>query len=643
MIDTSTYLKLEIIDYNKQLLITKLELLIVKALLDVNNNILMIDINNFPANVDDYYVETLILYSENPKKKISYRIRIVKNQINYSYIKLNEINNKSFEIMYFNKNINNLPSKLNVKINDIEYNLCESCKSDIPFIRKFSLINCNSNFVINNNQEICTNIESKGSYEVDIIFQNNNNNYNMKIKEIVKEEYPKLKLSNYVELETFANKIKDNLNNNLTKAQFSKFLTLLVKKKNKINIPNYIYFITNKVYPIGNLEYNLLINYIIYLIAENAVTHTESLIIFKTFFNSVNLLENKMQSNIINQRDILSFCNWFKDNYTFMNQYKRCLDEKIDNYEEIYNKGSTDWIDFELLFIKECNNESSYSKAFNLLEKVINNLTPKSSLLEILYFIDSGTAYSTNMKQEGKSFNLSMTSKDNIIEHLNKVVPNIILRKKKNNEFTSKNCYDAEYKFFPGIIIIYEEALFQDKLKEIKKILTDGADNDNKYVMPIFLILLHGICSHLKLATRSLKIQSPNIFNNPHNNYMELKMNNAEIGRILDFYISKDINQIKFLKFSFTSKSQLMDEKLWVDENFEKLNKMLEELMKNAILDYLKYEMSYFPSDNEDNEDEDNFDNENHDREDDKPNLKLKKNSKKKKSWNIPEKILICG
>ena len=173
MIDTSTYLKLEIIDYNKQLLITKLKLLIEKVVLDINSNILMIDINNFPANVDDYYVETLILYSENPKKKISYRIRIVKNQINYSYIKLNEINNKSFEIMYFNKNINNLPSKLNVKINDIEYNLCESCKSDIPFIRKFSLININSNFVINNNQEICTNIESKGSYEVDFIFQNN--------------------------------------------------------------------------------------------------------------------------------------------------------------------------------------------------------------------------------------------------------------------------------------------------------------------------------------------------------------------------------------------------------------------------------------------------------------------------------------
>jgi hypothetical protein len=65
-------------------------------------------------------------------------------------------------------------------------------------------------------------------------------------------------------------------------------------------------------------------------------------------------------------------------------------------------------------------------------------------------------------------------------------------------------------------------------------------------VIPIFLILLHEICSHSKLAARSLKIQSPNIFNNPHNNYKELKMNNAESGRILEFYISKDINQIKF-------------------------------------------------------------------------------------------------
>ena len=117
-------------------------------------------------------------------------------------------------------------------------------------------------------------------------------------------------------------------------------------------------------------------------------------------------------------------------------------------------------------------------------------------------------------------------------------------------------------------------------------------------------------------------------------------MNNTESRRILEFYISKDINQIKFLKFSFTSKSKLLDEKLWIDENFEKLNKVTEELMKNAILDYLKYEMSYFPNDNEDsedsednedNEDKNDLDNKNHDGEEDKPDLKFKKKSKKLK------------
>ena len=217
----------------------------------------------------------------------------------------------------------------------------------------------------------------------------------------------------------------------LSKAQFSKFLTLHVKKREKIDIKDYLYFISNKIYPIDHLSYNLLINFIIYLIAENGVTHTESLVIFKTFFYFMNLLEKKKESKVISERDILSFCHWVKDNYTFMDVYKRCLDEKINNYEEIYNNCSSDWIDFELLFVKECHKESSYFKAFNLLENIINKLHPKSSLLEILYFIDSGTAYSRNKNKEGKSFNLSMYSKNDIIILLKKIIPNILIRKKK--------------------------------------------------------------------------------------------------------------------------------------------------------------------------------------------------------------------
>ena len=648
---TGTYLVLEIIDYNKKLLIKKVELKLENVILDVNGKILTININNFPKNVDDYYVENLILYYEEKKKKkkINYRLRIKKDQINYSYIKLNEINNKSFEIIYFNKKTENLPSQLKVKMNDKEYILRESCKSDIPFIKKFSIINCNSNLTINGgNQDISVNEESEGSYKVDIIFQDNNN-FNMRIKEIAKEEYPNLTIidhSHYSYLNYFVNEIKVNLDKKLSKAEFSKFLTLHVKNRENIDIKNYLYFISNKIYPLDQLSYNLLINYNIYLIAENAVTHTESLVIFKTFFYFMNLLEKKKQSKLITERDILSFCHWFKDNYTFMDAYKRCLDEKINNYEELYNNCSPDWIDFELLFVKECHKESSYFKAFKLLENIINKLHPKSILLEILYFIDSGTAYSRNKKIEGKSFNLSMISKNDIITHLKKIIPNIIIRKKKNNTLTTKNGY-AEYKLLSGITIIYEEALFQDKLKDIKKILSEEADQENKYVIPIFLILLHEICSHSKLVARNLKVQSPTIINNPYNDYKELRMENPESGRILEFYISKNIEKIKFLKFSFTPKSQLLDEKLWVDENFEKLNEVIDELMKDSKSDYLKYDMAYFPNDKEcKNEDEDDIilDNENFSENEDKPDLKLAKNSKEKeKSSDIKEKILFCG
>ena len=124
-------------------------------------------------------------------------------------------------------------------------------------------------------------------------------------------------------------------------------------------------------------------------------------------------------------------------------------------------------------------------------------------------------------------------------------------------------------------------------------------------------------------------------------------MENPESGRILEFYISKNIEKIKFLKFSFTPKSQLLDEKLWVDENFEKLNEVIDELMKDSKSDYLKYDMAYFPNDKEcKNEDEDDIilDNENFSENEDKPDLKLAKNSKEKeKSSDIKEKILFCG
>lgn len=74
-------------------------------------------------------------------------------------------------------------------------------------------------------------------------------------------------------------------------------------------------------------------------------------------------------------------------------------------------------------------------------------------------------------------------------------------------------------------------------------------NKEDKYVVSNFLLLLHEICSHSKLIMRELVNSSPEVINNPFNNYEELRLEKAESGRILEFYISSDIKQIKFFIF----------------------------------------------------------------------------------------------
>ena len=144
---------------------------------------------------------------------------------------------------------------------------------------------------------------------------------------------------------------------------------------------------------------------------------------------------------------------------------------------------------------------------------------------------------------------------------------------------------------------IYEKTLFKKDISETKELLIDTIDEDNNYTMTLFMCLLHEVCSHLKLLIKEKTLKSPNIINDPYDDYNELELESAESGRVMDYYISKDINKIKFLKFSFSPKKDLNNLDLWTDENFEKLNIKIDYLKnKNKSEEYLDYKLSYFPS-----------------------------------------------
>ena len=594
-----TIIIFEVLDFADNLLINKLNLKVANIIINVENNNPTAIIKNFPKNVDDYYVEKIELIS-NEQIQRYFRFRIYKNRINLRYILLNELNNFSFEIGYFNIDSLKLPQILDIKIGNNNYNLKAICQTDLPFINSFGIINCKKTIIINKKQEIYLEDE-KGSFNVNFIASGEN--YLIKIIKIHKSYYPKLIKHEQLnsELQTIINDTKNKLNDkNISKSDFSIFLTEHNNVWKKLYLEDYKHYITNKIYPLNDEDYSLLLNYIIYLIIQKVNKHTESYPILKCFFYLLNKLENKLKNKLISQRDILSFTYYFYEHYCSIEKYKDCLDQKLKSYKDLYDNSSINWLDFEIIFIKECKKDSAYYKAIKMLENILVNLKPNSKLLEIFFFLDSGSGKirkNNEIDNSKTSFNLSMISKENIISHIKNIIPNIIIRKDKARK--RKTDPYAECDIYSGMMTIYEKTLFQKKLYETTKFLIEEPDKNDNYTITIFLCLLHELCSHLKLLLKEKTIKSPNIINDPYDDYKELELDRAESGRTLEYYISNDINKIKFLKFSFSPKKDLYNHNLWTDENFEKLNLIIETLMKKTTSkEYLYYEIDCFPKKN---------------------------------------------
>ena len=592
-----TTLTFEVLDFKVKLLVNKLHLKIADIYIDVKDKSPTVIIHKFPKNVNDYYVEKVELISEK-KVRRHFRLRIYKNTHNLHNIFLDELNNFSFEIGFFSKNNEKLPKTLNIKIKDNKYNLKQICKTDLPFINSFGIINCDKTILINEKNEIYLDEEKKGSFNINFIASGEN--YILKILRLHKDIYPKLSKKNLTlkdNLALFIDEIKEKINEpNISRSDFCRYLTRSIETNKDYYVEDYKYFISNKIYPLNEDEYSLLLNYVIFLIIKKVNEHTESLPILKCFFNLLSKLEEKMKKEIINKRDTLSFTYYFYEHYCSANKYKDCLEQKFYDFKIIYDTCSINWPDFDFVFFKECNQESAYYKALKLLEDILDNLKPNSRLLEILYLIDSGTGNSRNNNKTDKTnifLIFEMISKKNIITHIKSIFPNMIIRKNKARK--KKITLYAESDIYSGIITIYEETLFNKKLDDAKKILIDEPDKNDQYTITLFICLLNKLCSHLKLIVREKAIKTPNIINDPYDNYQEIELEIGENGRAMEHYINNDIKKIKFLKFSFSSKTDLCNHYLWTDENFESLNNIVEKLMEKCkSKEYLDYETGHF-------------------------------------------------
>jgi hypothetical protein len=274
-------------------LINKLKLGIANQTLIVTSKTPKIKIKNFPKNVDDYYIEKIELISDDKIKRY-FRLKIKKNKENYYQIFLNELNNYAFNIGYFNLNSIEIPNQLEVTIKEQNYKLKEICSIDLPFIKAFGIINCDKTILINKKQEIFLEEDKKGSFDINFI--GSDKNYSIQIIKMHKKYYPILKRNEDLKnnLDSIIKIVNDKLNDiNVNKSEFSIYLAEEISLWKKLYLEDYKYFVSNKIYPLDDYEYSLLLKYIIYLIILKVNKHTEPYPILKAFFSLLSILKEK--------------------------------------------------------------------------------------------------------------------------------------------------------------------------------------------------------------------------------------------------------------------------------------------------------------------------------------------------------------
>ena len=112
------------------------------------------------------------------------------------------------------------------------------------------------------------------------------------------------------------------------------------------------------------------------------------------------------------------------------------------------------------------------------------------------------------------------------------------------------------------------------------------------------MVLIHECFCHGKIRLSGEENESPNYFYNPHNDYeLSYHTMNGESGRIFEFYISKNKDVIRFLKYSLQPLSELLEVDLWVGKNLDRLNQIINKKMENFDMDLIEdQKIAFFPT-----------------------------------------------
>ena len=338
---------------------------------------------------------------------------------------------------------------------------------------------------------------------------------------------------------------------------------------------------------------------------------------------------NKFQADKEKEYKIIDLLDFLSD---FNKEYEKYINEiedlKIDLKDKLllikaYNNKFIDsfmlgyQIDYiTIIDIEREKKSNPYIKSLKFIKNIIMNIKEESRLFEVFLYLDSeiieNILIKSDIKAEGAievygennklsknptEYGINMITVDEIINHLLNLIPRYIIRIDTRLKFNVN--FDPNTK----IMILNERQLFNSSSKGLNKTFTKEKVSD-KYIMPITIKILHELFGHGKQRLSNDDAKSPQEYRDSKHNYKRISIkkkmsDNKEIifpesGVVLENFISEDRKVLNWLKkiHPFEEVKCLFDTSLWIDNNFEKLEKIVGDNV-NKDDSYKEYNSKY--------------------------------------------------
>ena len=259
------------------------------------------------------------------------------------------------------------------------------------------------------------------------------------------------------------------------------------------------------------------------------------------------------------------------------------------------------------LIIESLSENNSYKQAINFIKEIILNLKEESRLFEVFLYLVSDTINNlliTNkedkiqiddyigdkiaIKYENHptEYGINMLNLEEIKNHLFKLLPKYIIR------IDTKMKFNADYDRNSKIMSLNEQNLFNQDSSTITDLLENKLHNET-LVLPIAIEILHEIYGHGKKRLIDNKSTSPEVYRDSKKNYkiLSIKKDTKNLGKViypesgvvLENFISDNRNILRWLKMVQKNDQikRLFDVSLWVDKDFNRLEKIINDYINS--------------------------------------------------------------